>query len=290
MKRVMLSLDVLVTSPELARSKGSKIFEERLRASIEEIGLAEPIKVAALPDSKYLVIDGMMRLRAISAIHKKEPALFQLIPAYVVEYEKRYEIRFQTDIYQDLLPSQLAGLVEHLHKTENVRKVDIARYIGVSPPTVRNYTGLWRMLERGGLFANLVEMMDVGVIPASNPYAWLRLNAKGVRYVLESSFSDGESAESWIKSRIAGAGQGLASRFPINFIEAATNGLPAEYYRESEHVRIQKRDLGRRRAGLAQVKIASDATEALEHLARISKRSPEPVLRSAARSLARYLQ
>jgi hypothetical protein len=267
MKRVMLSRADLVVSPELVRSKGSILFEERLKASIEQIGLAEPIKVASLPDGKYLVI-----------------------PAYVVEYGKRYEIRFQTDIYQDLLPSQLAGLVEHLHKTENIRKTDIARYIGVSPPTVRNYTGLWRMLERRGLFADLVELMDVGVIPASNPYAWLRLNTKGVRYVLESSFSDGEAAEQWIESRITSARQGLASRFPINFIEASTNGLPPEFYRENEQVRILKRDLGRRRAGLSQAKIALDATEAIEHLTRISKRSPEPVLRSAARSLTRYLQ
>jgi len=290
MKRLMLSQDVLVINQEMVRSSGSKLFEERLRASIEEIGLAEPLKVAALPDGKYLVVDGMMRLRAISEIHRMEPARFEFIPAYVVEYLKRYEIRFQTDIYQDLLPSQLAGLVEHLHQTENVRKADIARYIGVSPPTVRNYTGLWRMLERGGLFANLVELMDVGVIPASNPYAWLRLNAKGVRFVLESSFSDGVSAEDWIKNRIASARQGTASRFPIKFIEAATNGLSPKFYREREDVRIQKRDLGRRRARLAQAKIAPDAMAALEHLTRVSKRSPEPVLRSAARSLVRYLE
>jgi ParB-like chromosome segregation protein Spo0J len=290
MKRVMLSRADLVVSPELVRSKGSILFEERLKASIEQIGLAEPIKVASLPDGKYLVIDGIMRLKAISAIRANDTFSFELIPAYVVEYGKRYEIRFQTDIYQDLLPSQLAGLVEHLHKTENIRKTDIARYIGVSPPTVRNYTGLWRMLERRGLFADLVELMDVGVIPATNPYAWLRLNTKGVRYVLESSFSDGEAAEQWIESRITSARQGLASRFPINFIEASTNGLPPEFYRENEQVRILKRDLGRRRAGLSQAKIALDATEAIEHLTRISKRSPEPVLRSAARSLTRYLQ
>ena len=68
---------------------------------------------------------------------------------------------------------------------ENVQKVDIARYIGVSPATLRNYTGLARLIGRGGLFAQIVELMDVGVIPASNPYAWLRLNDDGVRHVLE---------------------------------------------------------------------------------------------------------
>ena len=57
----------------------------------------------------------------------------------------------------NLLPSQLAALVEHLHKAERVRKADIARYIGVSPTTLRNYTGLWRLLQRGELFAKIVS-------------------------------------------------------------------------------------------------------------------------------------
>ena len=45
--------------------------------------------------------------------------------------------------------------------------------------TLRNYTGLWRLLQRGGLFAKVVELMDVEVIPSSNPYAWLRLTPNG---------------------------------------------------------------------------------------------------------------
>ena len=128
-----------------------------------------------------MVVDGVIRLRAIRAIRDKDPAQFPTVPVYVLNYERRYELRYQSDIYQDLLPSKLAGVVEHLHRTEQVRKVDIARYIGVSPATLRNYTGLWRLLQRGGLFAKIVELMDVDVIPSSNPYAWLRLTADGLR-------------------------------------------------------------------------------------------------------------
>lgn len=290
MKRVMLTRDSIVISPEMERSKGSKIFEEHLRSSIEEVGLAEPIKVAALPNDKFLVVDGILRLRAIKQIRETDSSAFSLIPAYVVDYERRFEIRFQTDIYQDLLPSQLAVLVEHLHNEEGVRKVDVARYIGVSPPTVRNYTGLSRMLQRGGLFPKLVELMDVGVIASSNPYAWLRLNEDGVRYVIESRFSDSESAEKWIDDRTTRARQGFVSRIPNNFVEEATSGLPAECYREAEEVRSQKRDLGKRRGASQEGPSASNNVEALEHLSRVSKRSREPVLRSAARSLQGYLQ
>ena len=145
---------------------------------------------------------------------------FSSVPVYVVDYQlDRYEIRYQSDIYQDLLPSQLAVLVEHLHKTEHVRKIDIARYIGVTPPTLRNYTGLWRLLQRGDLFARIVELMDLDIIPASNPYAWLRLNAYGLRHVIEDSFSEGVRAETWIDKSVAEARRGEMTRFPIKFVE-----------------------------------------------------------------------
>jgi ParB-like chromosome segregation protein Spo0J len=142
MKVIEVKPDELVVSDELRRSGSAKQFEERLQASIEEIGLSEPIKVALMPSGQYLVVDGTMRLRAVQAIRKKDPEAFTTIPAFVTEYERRYEIRYQTDIYRDLLPSQLAALVEHLHKAEGVKKIDIARYIGVSPATLRKYNGV----------------------------------------------------------------------------------------------------------------------------------------------------
>ncbi|HZU72484.1 MAG TPA: ParB N-terminal domain-containing protein [Acidimicrobiales bacterium] len=292
MKLINLALDELVVSAELARSRGSKVFEERLKASIEEMGLAEPLKVAPLPSGKYLVVDGMIRLRAIQAIREKEKSAFDTIPAYVFDLGRRYELRFQSDIYQDLLPSQLATLVEHLHEAEGVRKVDIARYIGVSPATLRNYTGLWRLIQRRGLFARIVELMDVGIIPASNPYAWLRLTKEGLRYVLENSFSDWQSAEHWIAERIARARRGDVAPYSLKFVEAVTNALPSEYYREAQEVRDLKRELGLRRAAAVRKPepTSFDARKAIRNLTRVSEKSPDRVLRVAARSLAAYLQ
>jgi len=212
MKLIKINPDELRFSPELNRSGSAKAFEERLRSSIEEIGLAEPLKVACQPDGGYLVIDGNLRLRAIRSIREKEPSRFSRIAAYVLDYDRRYEIRFQSDIYQDLLPSQLATLVEHLHSAENVLKVDIARYIGVSPATLRNYTGLWRLMERGGLFAQVVQLMDVDVFPSSNPYAWLRLTEEGLRTVLVAEFSKSEEIYSWVAEAAAAARAGAQPR------------------------------------------------------------------------------
>jgi hypothetical protein len=261
-----------------------------LRASIEAIGLAEPIKVAQQSGGTYLVIDGAIRVQAIQGIRQDDPTAFSTVPAYVIDFSQRFEIRFQTDIYQDLLPSQLATLVEHLHQTENVLKVEIARYIGVSPTTLRNYTGLWRLRERGGLFAQIVNLMDVGVIPASNPFAWLRLTEHGIGHVIRTSFSDGADPDQWVEGRLQLARQGHRMMVPLKYVEAATGGLSPECYREDEEVRNRKRDLGRRRVLPIKERAAQDTLAALRHLTRVYIESDEPVLRSAARSLTGYLK
>jgi hypothetical protein len=279
----------LVSSPELSRSGSAKQFEERLQASIEEIGLAEPIKIAPLPDGTYLVVDGTMRLRAVRSIRETDPEAFTTIPAYVVDYDRRFELRYQSDIYQDLLPSQLAVLVEHLHQAENVRKVDIARYIGVSAPTLRNYTGLWRLLERGDTFARIVELMDVEVIPSSNPYAWLRLNPYGVRKVLRESFADEREPDDWIDEMLEDARRGQPTRFPIKYVELVTSSLPANCYRKDEDVRSAKRDLGLRKGHKASRPAPIDNSDALRNLRRVHRKTNDPVLKCAAKSLQAYL-
>ncbi len=291
MRMIEVDPDELVLSTEPSRSGSAKQFEERLRASIEEIGLVEPIKVATLPGGDYLVVDGTMRLKAVQTIREHEPNTFTTIPAYVVDYKQRFELRFQTDIYQDLLPSQLAVLVEHLHEREHVRKVDIARYIGVSPPTLRNYTGLWRLLQRGGLFARIVDLMDLGVLPASNPYAWLRLTADGLRHVLEENLTDSAEPGGWIDQTLADARGGTATRYPIKYVEAVTSSLDPKHYREGAEVRNAKRDLGLRRGKKKQPRRKPvDQKKVTRHLNRVERDSLDPVLQTAARSLKAYLQ
>lgn len=293
MKLIDIPIDALTVSADLSRSRTSKVFEEHLRSSIDEMGLAEPLKVAQMPSSQYLVIDGVFRLRAIWKLREHDGSRFETVPAYLLDYSRRFEIRYQTDIYQDLLPSQLAALVEHLHQAENVRKVDIARYIGVSPATLRNYTGLWRLLQREGLFERIVDLMDVGVLPASNPYAWLRLTAAGLQRVLETEFSRGETIDEWIEGRIARARRGDVAPYQLKFIESATNSLPPEFYREGEEVRSLKRELGLRRAASMarkQPALDFDASDAIDHLLTVSRQSDEKVLQVAAMSMATYLR
>ena len=299
MKIIEVAPGDLVLGDDMQRSGSAKQFEERLRSSIEEIGLAEPIKVAPMPSGKYLVVDGTMRLRAITAIRAADASAFPTIPAYLTDYDKRFEIRYQTDIYQDLLPSQLATLVEHLHQAEGVRKIDIARYIGVSPATLRNYTGLWRLLQRGGLFARVVELMDVGVIPSSNPYAWLRLTDAGLRYVIEERLSDtdDEPAEVWIDRKILAGRQGRVTCLMTTYVEEITEGLDDEHYQADAEVRSDKKDYGKRKGGAHPIATSVPSppkkrrmTAAVRHLNQVSRETANPVLKTAAASFKAYLQ
>lgn len=290
-----IKIEDLTVTADLARTSHAKQFEERLQASIDAIGLAEPLKVAKVAGVKdsgprYLIIDGVLRWRAICGLRASDSTRFQRVPAYVYEFDKRYEIRFQSDIYQDLLPSQLATLVEHLHQAEHISKSDIAQFIGVSTATLRNYTGLWRLVQRGGLFADVVALMDVGVLPASNPFAWLRLTKRGLRHVMETYLAGGLSAEAWISERLEEAKQGPIRSLPLKFVEAITGDLPPDCYLQDERVRAMKQELGLRRAAAKQRQTTRNVRPIIRHLDDVAHRTTDPVLRTAATALRAYLK
>lgn len=296
MKYLEIPIESITTTPELMRSRSSKVFEEHLSASIDTIGLSEPLKVARESNSRFVVIDGNLRLAAIRRIRQRKPESYQFVPAYVMDWAKRYEIRFQSDIYQDLLPSQMATFVEHLHKAERLPKGEIARYIGVSPATLRNYTGVWRLLQREGSFRQIVELMDLGVIPASNPFAWLRLTEGGLQQALLAGFTGGIPAEQWLSETTEAARRGQVSRFHTTYVETVTGSLPPHCYRVGEKHRSMKRDLGLRKQpqGSKQDSGSHQSAQglelALERLDLVEQGSSDPLLRSAAQALRRSLR
>ena len=74
---------------------------------------------------------------------------------------------------------------------------------------------------------------DVGVFPASNPYAWLRLTDEGLERALRERFAKGDEPEVWIFwiSAVADAARlGGTERYPLKFIEMVTAALPPEYF------------------------------------------------------------
>lgn len=279
----------LRVATDLSRSRVPSRFIDRLSASIEAIGLAEPLKVAPEDGDSFVVVDGVLRWHAIRRIRQHSPDRFNTVDVYLVDHEIRYEIRYQTDIYQDLRPSQLAALVEYLHESDRISKRDIAQYLGVSSATLRNYTGLWRLVRRGGLFAAVVELMDAGVIPASNPYAWLRLNAKGVRLSLETLASESSlDLEAWLaRARVDGSGGHRPQRFSLRFIESLTSTLPPDCYRNDTDLRRRKQAIGQRRSSEDKLPFTARASapDARRNLQRVVETTDDPVLRIAAEEL-----
>ena len=206
------------------------------------------------------------------------------------DYSNRFEIRFQSDVYQDLLPSQLATLVEHLHASDNVKKADIARYIGVSPATLRNYTGLARLLARGGLCVSVVRLMDAGVLPSSNPYAWLRLTDEGVSEVLRTFFSEGEAPEVWAEALIGSSERPSTTRYTTGYVEGATSAMADVYYKRDGETRAAKRTFGHRKGrGRNHGRPTHVPAAVTSNLVAVRAQSESPVLRTAARALTEYL-
>ena len=283
----LIEFERLTIAPELARTRGNKSFDERLRASIERIGLIEPIKVARSGDD-YVIVDGILRWRAIEAIRSDDADRFKVVPSYVVDFARRFEIRFQTDIYQDLLPSQLAELVELLHERDGVAKNEIAAYLGVSAATLRNYTGLWRLMQRGGLFRRVVHLMDAGVLPASNPYAWLRLTEEGLSQVIRTSLAGGRDPEEWVEAQLSETTRSAVRRLALKEVETATGTLPSRFYREGEETRAKKKALGRRRGQNATTG-SRLMSKALQNLDDVERETNDPVLRIAAQSLREFV-
>lgn len=287
MQTVMIPIAEIDVDPALARVRIPRVFEDRLRASILAIGLVEPIKVARSDEGRYVVLDGVLRLNAFRELEAESPERFGTIQALLYEYSRRFEVRFQSDIYQDLLPSQLARLVEHLHAESNIPKHDIARYLGVSPATLRNYTGLWRMVERGGSFQLVVDLMDLNVVPSSNPYAWLRLTEDGVRASLTRLIDADSEHELCLTGLLEDARRSTARRFSLKDVERVTSTLPSHCYREDDEVRKTKKRLGQRRA----TRFVSEADPATLRLSleSLAAQSESPVLRTALESLVEAL-
>lgn len=285
MKILHVPIESLVVDNQLERARPARFFEEKIRASLRVIGLVEPLKAAPLADGQFVVIDGVLRLKSMRKIHASNADMFKHIPCYIFDLEDRFQVRYHSDIYQDLLPSQMAEFVEHLHSQSGVAKSEIASYIGVSPATLRNYTGLARLLGRGGLFARLVQLMDLGIMPASNPYAWLRLSDEGLRYVIERRLSSGQTAEDWFDVRVNLGQDGNVSRFTIHEVQSVTDDLPAYLYRQGEASRVMKKNIGSRR-GRVNERIASGQPAAL-HVASTS--SQNETLRLAAQNLGAFL-
>ena len=130
--------------------------------------------------------------------------------------------------------------------------------------------------------------MDSEVFPSSNPFAWLRLSAKGIRQVFDVFSSKNGSVEEWIELALYQVQQGRSVLYPSTVVESVTGSLADDCYLSSGEERSAKKDRGLQRTKRMKKKVI-DFTLAYKHLKVVSSRSKDPVLQMAAKALTEYL-
>ena len=145
------------------------------------------------------------------------------------------------------------------------------------------------MLQRGGLFASVVKLMDLGVFPRSNPYAWLRLNDIGLEAAI-TLFSDGViQPEEWLAATINAANRGSIRRYSLKAVEEATALLPDSCYRESSHVREAKQAYGQQKVKPVRISSQRQAAHAVDRLWQIDTEVLTAAQQIAIQSMISYL-
>jgi ParB/RepB/Spo0J family partition protein len=139
-----LKLSDLTLLSELVRKKkyaGSKDSERFLKESLIKVGMREPLLI----NDRHELIDGYRRYYAIKELQQRNmlPATINItkIPCVMVSTAGNHPatIRIQSDIRQDLTPSQEAHYYQKLLKEHNLKKHDLAIMIGISAMSISNY-------------------------------------------------------------------------------------------------------------------------------------------------------
>ena len=80
MKIIEVAPEDLTISNDLTRTGSAKAFSERLQASIEEIGLAEPIKVAPLPKGAIWLLTEVCAFKQFERFARRTPRASRRFP------------------------------------------------------------------------------------------------------------------------------------------------------------------------------------------------------------------
>lgn len=140
MKATTLSIDHIEVPEDVERSH-DKVADDLLRKSIEQGGVQQPLVVVPGDGNKYLLVDGLRRLRAARALGiGKVPAVVDTVPKGLTAEEYRRRLRFILDEHrQDLLPSQKAELIETLKKMFSMNHKQVSAYLGIDQDSVTNW-------------------------------------------------------------------------------------------------------------------------------------------------------
>ena len=237
-----------ITEVELARiapnpGQPRKTFSEasidELAATIEEVGLLQPIILRRSEDGGYVIVAGERRWRACKKL------AWTSMDAIVVDGKNADEISIIENMQREnLKPLEEAEAVETLIKNHSYTQEDAARILGKSRSSITELLGLLRLPETIRIECRTFD------IPKSTLLAISRMGPEEQEAAFEAAKSGGMSvrvAKTMRKRAGAendgeGTGQGASPAAPS--IKDAVKGLYAFAKRAGEHQgEISKDDL-----------------------------------------------
>lgn len=212
----MISVDEITANPDQPRSRFDDQALEELAASLQEVGVLQPIVVTPA-DQGYVLIAGERRWRAArrAGLHKI-PAVLRgatgdstLVEALVENVQR-----------QDLTPLEEAHAYQHLLENYGMTQEQVAVRVGKSRPTISNTL---RLLQ---LPAEVQELVDSGDLSAGHARALVGLeDTKYATHLATKAVADGwsvrqmEEAVRHRKGMTAEPRKGVTQLRPVEIIE-----------------------------------------------------------------------
>ncbi len=134
----VVSVDLIEINPFQPRDQFDPEALEELRASIEKLGIIQPLTLRRV-GNRYQLISGERRLRAARLLGKKE------VPAYVIETDKQgmIEMALVENLQRkDLNPIEIGLALLRLQEECKLNQDEVANRVGMSRVNVSHYTRL----------------------------------------------------------------------------------------------------------------------------------------------------
>ena len=140
----LIPIGQIQPNPDQPRKKPNKKALQKLAASIEELGIIQPITVRKLSALKYQIISGERRFRASQIAGLEE------LPAYIREADdqKLLEMALVENVQrEDLHPIEIASSYQRLIAECNLSHEELGILVGKSRPSISNQLRLLELPE-----------------------------------------------------------------------------------------------------------------------------------------------
>ena len=137
----LVSVDLIDINPFQPRDQFDPEALEQLRASIEQLGIIQPLTLRR-NGSRYQLISGERRLRAARLLGKKD------VPAYIIDTTKQgmIEMALVENLQRkDLNPIEIGLGLLRLQEECSLNQDQVAQRVGMSRVNVSHYTRLVKL-------------------------------------------------------------------------------------------------------------------------------------------------